>query len=44
MSTFEMFAGRTNASGGPHAGRVLETPDLANIIVIKFLIGDVNFK
>ncbi len=23
-----MFAGRTNRSGGPHAARVFETPDL----------------
>jgi hypothetical protein len=25
LSIFEMFAGRTNASGGPHAACVLET-------------------
>jgi hypothetical protein len=44
MSTFKMFAGRTNASGGPHAGHVLETPVLASKNVMKFLVGDVNFR
>ncbi len=44
MSTFGMFAGRTNASGGPHAGRVLETIDLASKNVMKFLVRYVNLK
>jgi hypothetical protein len=32
LSFFEVFAGRTNASGGPHAARVFETPYLEQLL------------
>jgi hypothetical protein len=46
LSVFETFAGRTNASGGPHAARVFETlgKELSQILLIGIVSIFVCFQ
>ena len=42
-SNFDDNAGRTNTSGGPHAGRVFETPVLGGTTIGRLKFMERNF-